>query len=351
LQGAGETNVAEAIGKHGPAYVFANAEDYGYGRFLLDDVSQARVLAQLGTVKDGFLRALLWGALWDSVREAQLAPSDYIELAIKLLPTERDEVTAQSILSRTSTAFNRYLSIEQRARVAQRLEHTLETGMRSAETAGMRITYFRAFQSIATTDEARSTLKKILRGELQIPGMTLRTRDRFDIITALLARSDADAPALLEAQSAGDNSDDARRYAYAAGAARAEGLTKKKYFEAYLNDKQLAESWIEASLGSFNSLQQSALTLPYLETALRELPALKRTRKIFFVNGWLAAFVGGQCSADASHVVQNFLAREAALDRDLRLKVLEVNDGLERCVRIKTKYANEEGPYEKVWEK
>jgi aminopeptidase N len=351
LRGAGETNVTEAVGKRRPAYVFANAEDYGYGRFLLDDESQARVLARLGTVNDDFLRALLWGALWDSVREAQLAPSDYIELAIKLLPAERDEVTTQSTLSRLSTAFNRYLSRQQRESVAQRLERTLETGMRGAATAGLRITYFRAFQSIATTGEARATLKKILRGELQIPGMTLRPRDRFDIITVLLARGDADAPALLEAQRAADNSDDARRYAYAADAARADALTKKKYFAAYLNDRQLAESWIEASLGPFNSIQQSALTLPYLEPALRELPTLKRTRKIFFVNGWLAAFVGGQCNEDASNVVQKFLAREGALDRDLRLKVLEVTDGLERCVRIRTKYANEAGENQKASEK
>jgi aminopeptidase N len=347
LQGAGETNVTEAVGKRRPAYVFANAEDYGYGRFLLDDESQAKALARLGTVDDDFLRALLWGALWDSVREARLAPSDYIELGLKLVQSERDDVAAQSILSRMSTAFNRYLSGQQKERVAQRLERRLETGMRDAETAGLRITYFRAFQSIATTGEARKDLKKILRGELKIPGMTLRTRDRFDILTVLLARGDADAPALLEAQRAGDNSDDARRYAYAAGAALADGLTKKKYFEAYLNDKQLAESWIEASLGPFNSLQQNTLTLPYLEPALQELPTLKRTRKIFFVNGWLAAFVGGQCSADASNVVQNFLAREATLDRDLRLKILEVADGLERCVRIRTKYANEEGPDKK----
>jgi aminopeptidase N len=342
IEGAGETRVTEAIGKRRPVYVFANEEDYGYGRFLLDDESQAKVLAQLGTVRDDFLRALLWGALWDSVREAQLAPSAYIELGLKLVQAERDEVATQSLLSRMSTAFNRYLSDRQRARTAPRLELMLETGMMNAETVGLRITYFRAFQSIARTPEARATLKKILRGEVKIPGMTLRTRDRFDIITALLARGDTDAARLLEEESSADKTDDARRYAYAAGAARADQLTKKKYFEAYLSDKQLAESWIEASLGPFNALEQDALTLPYLEPALKELPTLKRTRKIFFVNGWLAAFVGGQCRADALNVVQDFLSREGTLDRDLRLKVLEVTDGLERCVRIRTKYAGEE---------
>jgi aminopeptidase N len=338
LKTLGETNVKEAIGKRRPSFVFANYEDYGYGRFLLDEKSRQYVLSNLGTVRDDFLRALLWGSLWDSVREAELAPSAYIELAIKLMPQERDEVTAQGVLTRVQTAYNRYLSDAQRSEIAPRLEQMLNLRMLNAESAGLRITSFRAFQSIAMTDAARETLKKILRGELKIPGMQLRSRDRFDIITALLARDDRDALPLLEAQSKADTTDDGRRYAYAAAAAGNDAQLKKKYFDAFTTDPKLPESWIEASVGSFNSIQQAELTLPYLDAALAELPRLKRTRKIFFVNGWLSAFIGGQCSERAQSTVQNFLQRESALDRDLRLKVLEVADNLERCVRIKEKF-------------
>jgi aminopeptidase N len=338
LASAGETSVKEAIGKRRPSFVFANYEDYGYGRFLLDEKSRKYVLGKLGTVRDDFLRALLWGSLWDSVREAELAPSAYIELAIKLIPQERDEVTAQGVLSRVQTAFNRYLSDAQRQLIAPRLEEMIAARMLSADTTGLRITNFRAFQSVAMTDKARETLKKILSGELKIPGMQLRSRDRFDIITALLARNDPEAAALLEAQSKSDTTDDGRRYAYAARAASGDAATKKKYFDAYTSDPKLPESWIEASMGSFNSIQQAELTLPYLDAALSELPRLKRTRKIFFVNGWLSAFIGGQCSERAQSLVQTFLERESALDRDLRLKVLEVSDNLERCVRIKEKF-------------
>jgi aminopeptidase N len=341
LNDAGETRVKEAIGRRRPAYVFANYEDYGYGLFLLDEKSRAYVLGNLGGVRDDFLRALLWGTLWDSVREAELAPSSYIELALKLIPQERDEVTAQGVLSRVQSAFNRYLSNAQQRELAPPLERILTNRMMKAETPGLRITSFRAFQNVAQTREARETLKKILRGELKIPGMQLRSRDRFDIITALLMRGDEDAPALLEAQSKADTTDDGSRYAYAAGAARNEAATKKNYFNDYTTESKVAESWIEASFGPLNTIQQSELTLPYLDRALRELPRLKRTRKIFFVNGWLSAFIGGQCSERAHAVVQDFIKRESSLDRDLRLKVLEVADGLERCVRIRKRYAPE----------
>ncbi len=153
-----------------------------------------------------------------------------------------------------------------------------------------------------------------------------------------MARDDRAAFALLKKQATADKTDDGRRYAFAAGAARASAEVKQKYFHSYLNDAKLAESWIEATFVPFNSIQQAELTLPHLEPALRALPTLKRTRKIFFVNGWLAAFIGGQCNESALGVVQNFLEREGSLDRDLRLKVLEAADSLERCVRIRQKF-------------
>ncbi|MDT7807213.1 MAG: aminopeptidase [Acidobacteriota bacterium] len=341
LDGAGLTRVREAIGKHRPAFVFANFEDYGYGRFLLDDASRAYITRNLGSVSDDFLRALLWGSLWDSVREAELAPADFIGLAVKNAPAERDDVMLAFILSRTQTAFARYLSDVQQRALAPTLERVLYDGMTRAATQGQRITYFRTYREVATSTEALDHLADILAGKLEVPGMTLRSRDRFDIIRALTAAGDRRAPDLLKRQSEADKTDDARRYAYAAAAAAPDAALKKRYFGQFVGDKDLAESWIEASIGAFNTPQQSALTLPYLEPALGELPTLKRTRKIFFVNGWLAAFIGGQCDTRAAAEVRDFLARTPALDRDLRLKVLEAADGLERCVRVRARFAGE----------
>jgi aminopeptidase N len=301
----------------------------------------------MGAVKDDFLRALLWGSLWESVREAELAPADFIELAVKQAPAERDDVMLAFVLARAQTAFTRYLSVAQRKALAPRLEAALYEGMMHGATAGQRITYFRTYREVATTDEALHVIRDIFNERVKVPGMTVRSRDRFDIARAIIVAmrwggKDLDRTAarfMIDAASAQDQSDDGRRYAYAVAAAIPDDETKKRYFEQYVNDKQVPESWVEASLGSFNTPQQAALTFPYLEPALKELPTLKRTRKIFFVNGWLAAFIGGQCDARAAAVVRDFLAREQSLDRDLRLKVLEVADGLERCVRVREKFA------------
>ena len=100
----------------------------------------------------------------------------------------------------------------------------------------------------------------------------------------------------------------------------------------------MSESYIEAAFVPFNSTKHADLTLSYLEKALAELPNLKRNRKIFFVNGWLSAFIGGQKSVEALAIVNKFLADNPNLDKDLRLKILENVDGLERAVKIRAKY-------------
>jgi aminopeptidase N len=332
--------VAEAVGMPAPVYVFANYEDYGYGRFLLDAKSRPAVIQRLGAVKDDFLRALLWGSLWDSVRETELAPSDYLGLGIKLVADEPDEVAAQSILGHQGTAFARLLSVKQQQQIGPALEQLLYGQMMGSPAKGLRITYFQAFRSIATTEDGRKKLKELFSGAAMIPDVPLRSLDRFDIVTHLLSEGDKDGPEMLAAATKADSSDNGRRYSYAAAAARADAGTKKQYFDTYVTNHEIPESWVAASLGPFNSIEQADLTFPYLAPALTALPQMKRTRKIFFVNGWLGTFIGGQCSQGARDVVENFLGRQQ-VDKDLRLKILEAKDGLDRCVRIRAKYALE----------
>ena len=100
----------------------------------------------------------------------------------------------------------------------------------------------------------------------------------------------------------------------------------------------MSENWIESAFGVWNSPRHADLTLPYLEKALAQLPNLKKNRKIFFVNGWLSSFIGGQKSEVALNIVNKFLADNPDLDRDLRLKILENADNLERAVKIRAKF-------------
>jgi aminopeptidase N len=390
--------------------VFPNYQDYGYGIFLLDTKSRDYVLKNIQNEKDPFLRAMMWGALWDSVREGELDPREYVELAVRVLSgssrtsttpsaeaaatppiqegsfSAEDESTIATLLGRTSTALNYYLSDAERVSsphvskgsaagvepsltvgLRTRLENLLIDQMQNAPTLGQRITYYRAFLNVAASENARGVLKDMLKGgnpsgsegvntptpRNTLPtgrvsastapadkgaGVPLKTKDKFDIVTKLLILGDADAPKLLAELEKAETSDEAKRYAYAARAGIATAENKAKYWNDFVNNKEISESWIEAAFGPWNSIRHSELTLPYLQKALQELPNHKRSRKIFFVNGWLGAFIGGQRSEEALVIVNKFLADNPNLDKDLRLKILENVDVIERAVKIRAKF-------------
>jgi len=328
--------VRELTGRRCPAYIFGNEGDFGYGRFLLDTRSRVAVTSRLTHITDPFLRTMLLGALWEAVRETQMPPEEYVALVLKLLASENDEELAQSMLARATTAFQRYLSPAQRTELAPALEALCSQRMVSAEPLGLRITFYRAFRSLATTDTARQHLKDLLAGKFSVPGMELKPLDRWQIVRVLLTLADAEAERLFADERKRDISDDGRKLAYVVEASRSDEATKRRYFDDYLLNRQVPEDWIEGSLGGFNSWNQSQVTFQFLKPALEALPQIKRERKIFFVLSWLNAFIGGQQSAEALATVRDFL-EAGKLDRDLKLKVMEVMDELERTVRINAK--------------
>src|SRR5207302_10930325 len=79
---ADTTIVAGAVGLPAPNFVYANANDYGYGLFLPDSRSTDWLLTHHVRVDDRFLRAMLWGSLWDLVRDARLDPARYVNAAL-----------------------------------------------------------------------------------------------------------------------------------------------------------------------------------------------------------------------------------------------------------------------------
>jgi YVTN family beta-propeller protein len=113
---------------------------------------------------------------------------------------------------------------------------------------------------------------------------------------------------------------------------------KAEYFRRYLSDTALNEDWASGSLGAFNAVEHQELSLTFLPAALHTLPFIQANRRIFFLGGWLGSFLNGQTSEAALDIVRRYLADDPKLPRDLRQKVLQNADELERTVRIKKRF-------------
>ncbi len=352
------TVVADAEGLPLPEWIFANEGDYGYGLFLLDSRSASYLRRHVGELQDDLLRAMVWGALWDLVREGRLEPAEYLEVVLRELPAERDEQIASSLLGRAVYAVERFLAgpallpggidagsggelrkIGARGSTAPLVERFERLLFLRAEDEGlpygMRKASLDAVIGLARMEQSVGILKEYLAEERPFAGEPLRPPSRWAIIQTLLARADPEAGALYAAEQARDTTPEGPRQAFIAGAAVPTAENKAAYFARYLDDPELNEEWVTASLGLFNHTEHAALTLPYLRPALEKLEWIRDHRRIFFLPRWLNAFIGGHSSPQALEVVGTFLAEHPELPHDIRLKVLQARDELERAVRIR----------------
>ena len=333
------TFVSAAAGKPAPDFVFANDNDSAYGLVMLDQRSTEWLLGHVGEVKDNFLRAMVWGAMWDLVREARLEPSRFIATAVRELPNESDEQIAGGIVSRMSRATSTYLSDAQRATVVGDVERVLlATASSPSHSYGIRKTALDAYTGASRTPEALAHVASWL-DSASTAGIPLRQPTRWSIVTHLVERGASNSAELLASEARRDTTVNGRRSAFVAAAAQPSADVKARYFDRYFRDSTLNEDWVTASLRAFNDPEHASLTLPYVVPALDSLPWIQKNRRIFFLGSWLGAFIGGQRTPDALHQIDVFLDSRKNLPVDLRQKILQTRDDLERTVRIRAKFA------------
>lgn len=328
--------VPAATGLPAPDYVWANDGDQGYGLFLPDDRTVAWIVAHVGTVRDPLLRAMLWSGLWDVVRDLRFAPDAYLAMLLDHLPGETDEQISRTILARGATALDLYLPATASAPLRDRWERALLTRIDDPQLGyGLRKDALDRLVATARTPLGLARLRDLLAGRATLVGTAIRQPTRWAIVRRLVALGAPDAAALYDAELQLDRSSEAVKDAFVARAATPDHAVKAAYFARYFDDAALNEAWASESLGAFNTVEQAALTLPFLRPALERLEWIRRNRRIFFLPAWIDAFIGGQVDAGALAIVDAFLAAHPTLPIDVRRKVLTARDELALTVRIR----------------
>jgi aminopeptidase N len=188
--------------------------------------------------------------------------------------------------------------------------------------------------SLARTAPSLERLDGWLRGDTAA-GLALRPPTRWAMVTRLVSRDFPRAGARVAEESRRDSTTEGKRQAFVAGAARPSSDTKRDYFNRWFADRELNEEWVTSSLRAFHEPEQSALTNQYLLPALDTLPWIQANRRIFFLGSWLGATIGGQTSHEALLAIDAWLSAHPALPADLRQKVLQSRDELQRSVAIR----------------
>ena len=232
----GSTEVPDLVGRTRPELVLLNDDDLTYAKIRLDAASLPVALARLSSIESPLARALVWGALWDMTRDAEVAPRDYVRLVLEHIASESESTTIRLTLSQLLQTVHAYVAPETRAASIREVGDRLWSLAQDADAASdEQFQFVKFFAAIASTPEHGAALSGLLDGSVALAGLEIDSDLSWELLEGLVLvgrAGEAEIAAALEK----DNTAKGQQAAASARAAIPTAVGKAAAFESARDD-------------------------------------------------------------------------------------------------------------------
>jgi aminopeptidase N len=337
LDAVAVTDVPELAGRPAGDLLLVNDGDLTFAKVRLDPRSLERLPDRLPRIRDSLTRALLWGAAWDATRDAELPADAFVDLVVAGLPAETDVAMAADVLGyATDYAIARYLPSDRRTTGWAALGAACRSMLAAAPPgSGHQLTAARGLIRCAGPDDI-----DMLRGWLDTSrpagpgGLAIDADLRWLVVTRLAvlgAVDDAD----IDAEYVRDHTATGAEHAACARAARPDPTAKALAWDALVHDDTSSNRILFANASGFWQPDQDAVTAPYVDRYIIDMPVLAARRPSQVTERIASA------AFPAYAVDTRTLARLTAMRDDgsmvpaLRRSLVDETDELDRSVRAR----------------
>jgi aminopeptidase N len=271
------TEVPGLRGRARPALVLLNDGDLTFAKIRLDDVSTQTVIDHLADLEDPLARSLLWAAMWDMTRDADIPAGRYIDFVHRHAPNESLPTIVDDLLSQAIGAVENFTHPSHRRAARAHLHETAATIL-AAATPGSPLQLSALRCTLATSDapEDFDFAAGLLAGRFVPDGITIDQDLRWLITRRLAAAGRLDNTA-IDAEAARDNTDVGARKAAAARASRPHPDAKASAW-ARIIDRATTLAMQRALIGGIQERDQQELLEPYIERWAEQVPRYWRER-------------------------------------------------------------------------
>jgi aminopeptidase N len=263
------TLVPDLVGRARPDLVLVNDEDLAYAKIRLDGPSFAAATGHLRDFDDSLPRTLIWGAAWDMTRDAEVPARRFIDLVLGNLAHETDSSVVLVLLRQLAATVDQYVAPADRASVSRRTADRLLALAREAQAGSdTQLQLVKAFAARAFDARHLDALTGLVDGTAPLPGLSVDTDLRWELLTGLVAAGRAGEREIL-AQLASDPTATGERAAAAARAAVPTAAAKAAAFEAAVRDTSLANALQTSTIAGLMRMPdvatREALLAPFVE--------------------------------------------------------------------------------------
>ncbi|PJJ71915.1 aminopeptidase N [Diaminobutyricimonas aerilata] len=253
------TEVAELVGESKPALVLLNDDDLAYAKIRLDEDSLAVAIEHLSRISDPLARSLVWGSVWDSTRDAETAPRDYVRLVLGNIASETESTTIRTTLTQLTTVARLYVDPATRSETVRAVADGLWALAQSAEAGSdAQFQFVKFFASVASTDEHAAALRGLRDGSITLPGLTVDTDLDWELLEGLVLTGAAGAEAIDAALEA-DNTANGQQAAARARATLPTAEGKRAAFDSLVTSDELPNAIVRNVTMGFQHVSDPAV--------------------------------------------------------------------------------------------
>lgn len=260
------TDVPELVGVTRGKLVLVNDDDLTYCKMALDPVSLTTAVERIGDISESLPRTLVWSAVWEMTRDAQMRARDFVALALAGIDAESEIGVVQRVLLQVRQAMSAYADPDWAAQegwpaVTSRL---VELAERAEPGSDKQLAYVGALAAAKLTPHQVDTIAAWRNGSRPLPGLTVDTDLGWTLLGALVAHGAA-GDADIEAAEAADATASGERRATQARALRPGAAEKQAMWDRLIEDDTMANALQDAAIGGFNHPAQGAILQPFTE--------------------------------------------------------------------------------------
>jgi aminopeptidase N len=282
----------------------------------------------------------VWGSAWDSTRDAETKPSDYVRLVLGNIASETESTTIRTTLSQLATVARFYVTPESRAATIREIGDELWLLARSAESGSdAQFQFVKFFAGLASTDDHVAVLRGLRDGSIALDGLAIDTDLDWELLEGLLLNGAATV-ADIDSALAKDNTSNGQQAAARARATVPTAEAKRAAFDSLIESAELPNAIVRnVTLGYSHTNDPSSLS-ELIEPYFAALNSIWKDRT-YKIAEYIV--VGLYPSTLVSHELVD--ATNAWLDANedvpaLRRLVSENLAGVERALRAQEKDAS-----------
>jgi len=328
------TSITDFIGESRPAFIMLNDEDLAFTKVRFDPDSMAFAVEHLSKFSDSLTRAVIWGAVWDAVRNGELPAPEFARMVLRHISAETETTTIGTLLGQLGTAVTIYADPAVRSEAREQAADELwRLAQQAKPDSDLQFQLVRAFASLACTPAQGEILRGLLDGTVTLPGVEVDTDLRWDLLQGLVEIGGAGEAEIAKTLAA-DDTTNGRQAAARARASIPTTEAKEAAFDLVVNDPDVPNGIARAVTTGFRTVTNPEILAPLVGRYLDSINHIWQTRSYHMASELIEGFFPlPLASPELRKRVRQWLKANPGAAPALRRMVQEGLDDTERALR------------------